>query len=125
MSFDEISYLDFDLNEAQYLRERALAAWETERAQREHELLLVAQERIHEVLGAMNAQKVSVELSQSDDEGTVEMTVAGIAFKVQVTQGGDRVRLLAKNKHTGVDEIKDLADLGRLIAEGKLRCATD
>lgn len=124
MSFDEIAHLDFTLDEPTELREQAIAAWEREKADREHALLLQAQACIHEILGQMNAQNARVTIGRNDDEGTVYVAVAGIEFKVDVLKGGDEVKLFVKVK-CGFEPIRNLARLGRMITEGEVRCSTD
>ena len=122
---------DFEALEAELratvpsLRENALDAWTALYEDRRRRLLVVAHEKIEEVLGFIEARActdVVVEVKNDDGDGNVELTIDGLRFRVIAIfydDKDDNIGLCVKDYGGTWIVVSSLAQLGKQISEGK------
>ncbi len=106
------------------LRDRAAIAWNERQDHCRAHVIDVAAERIEDVLGE-TPEDFEVELKADDGDADVLTVIDGIQLKVAVVHKRDTkevasANVFIKTKTASWNVITKLADLGRLIDEGKV-----
>jgi hypothetical protein len=97
------------------MRDLAEDAWRDREAQCRRALLVAAQDTLHRILGETNGTDVEVELYQDPTQGTVQLTIDNIRFRVSVDD--EKTLLSVRTSQTSWAYITDLGDLGRVLAK--------
>jgi hypothetical protein len=118
MTVYDFEALKQQLNELEEpsLRDLAGDAWRALAGECHRALLVAAAETLHRILGVTNGTDTVVDMHQDPTQGTVQVTIDNIRFKVTVDDEGG-TRLAAQVSSTSWTNIASLEELGRVLAK--------
>jgi hypothetical protein len=96
------------------LRDLASDAWRARAAQCRGALLVAAAETLHRILGATNGTDPVVDMHQDPTQGTVQVTIDNIRFKVTVDDEGG-TKLAVQLSSTAWANVTSMEELGRIL----------